>query len=136
MTVSTSASTPTPHSHRAAPRRHTHLTTWSLLMLPVFVAVYVVTSFVGEYVVLDWLGLPEGSLFLMEEGLAGWVTEIAFALLLVAPPVVGIWFAVRALRDGRRWPAWTGLVLNALLVLLVAYQFVDAVRMSFFAPLD
>jgi hypothetical protein len=138
MSVSTPA--PTPHRHRTpvtpAPADAARSSTWSLLMLAVFVLVYFVTGAFGEYVVLGWLGLPEGSLFLMAGGLAGWATEIAFALALVAPPVAGVWFAVRALRAGGRWPAWTGLVLNALLVLLVAYMFVDAIRMSYFAPLD
>lgn len=131
-----SITTPAPHTTSHAPGSSARMTRRSLLMLPLFAAVFFVTSFVGEYVVLDLLGLPEGSLFLMEEGVAGWVTEIVFALLLVAAPVAGVWFAVRALRDEGRWPAWTGLVLNALLVLFVAYMFVDAIRMTFFAPLD
>lgn len=131
-----SVTTPKPHTASHAPGHGARMTRRSLLMLPLFVVAFFVTSFVGEYVVLDLLGLPEGSLFLMEEGIAGWVTEIVFVLLLVAAPVAGVWFAVRALRDQGRWPAWTGLVLNALLVLFVAYMFVDAIRMSFFAPLD
>jgi uncharacterized membrane protein len=105
-------------------------------MLPVFVVVYFVTGFVGEYVVLDLLGLPEGSLFLMAGGVAGWVTEVGFALLLIAAPVAGVVFARRALSTERSRMAWAGLVLNGLLVLVVVYTFVDAVRMSYFAPLD
>ena len=136
MSVSTPASTPTPHRQRVDPSSARRLSTWSLLMLPVFVVVYFVTGVVGEYVVLGWLGLPEGSLFLMEGGVAGWLFEIGFALLLVAAPVAGVWCAVRSLRQGGRWPAWTGLVLNALLVLVVVYTFVDAINMSYFAPLD
>jgi hypothetical protein len=105
-------------------------------MLPLFVVVFYVTSYVGEYVVLDLLGLPEGSLFLMAGGFAGWAVEVTFALLLVAAPVAGVWWARRALKEGPSRTAWAALVANALLVLLVVYMFVDAVRMSYFAPLD
>lgn len=112
------------------------LSSSSLWMLPVFVVVFLVTSFVGEYVVLDLLGLPEGALFLMEGGVAGWFAEVFFALLLVSAPVAGIWLAARALRRGGQGKAWAGLVLNGLLLLLVVYMFIDAIRMSYFAPLD
>lgn len=112
------------------------LTRWSLLMLPAFVIVFLITSFVGEYVVLDLLGLNEGDLFLMEGGIAGWLAEVSFALLLVSAPVLGVWFGARALRHGGAGKAWAGVVLNGLLVLLVVYMFVDAIRMSYFAPLD
>jgi hypothetical protein len=122
----------------AADRQVSRLATWSLLMVPVFVVVFVVTSLVGEYLVLDLLGLPEGSLFLMEGGIAGWTAEVLSAVLLAGGPVAGLWLAVRALRGGSRhkaW-AWAGLIVNALLVVLVAFMFVDAIRMSYFAPLD
>lgn len=112
------------------------LTRWSLLMMPVFVVVFLVTSFVGGYVVLHLLGLPEGALFLMEGGVAGWTAEVLFALLLAGAPVAGVWLAVRAIRRGGRRAAWAGLILNGLLVLVVVYMFVDAIRMSYFAPLD
>lgn len=123
------SSDPREHDARMAARR-------SLLMLPVFLVVFLVTGIVGEYVVLGLLGLGEGSLFLMEGGVAGWAAEIAFDVLLLAAPVAGVWFAVRGLHDQGRWLAWTGLVLNVLLILVVTYMFVDSVRMSFFAPLD
>ncbi|MGN6577227.1 MAG: hypothetical protein ACTHKG_16260 [Nocardioides sp.] len=105
-------------------------------MLPLFAAAFFATSFFGEYVVLDLLGLPEGSLFLMAGGFAGWAVELGFVAVLLAAPVAGIWLARQALRSGSSRTAWTGLVANAFLVLLVAYLFVDAVRMSYFAPLD
>ena len=117
-------------------RQVSRLTGWSLLMLPAFVVVFFVTSVVGEYVVLDLLGLPEGSLFLMEGGVAGWTAEVLMAVLLATAPVVGVWFAVRALRRGAQRKAWAGLVLNGLLVVWVAYMLFDAIRMSYFAPLD
>lgn len=127
------ASTPSPgivggHSQRNAAR----LTRWSLLMLPAFVVLYFVTSFIGLYLVLGLLGLGEGDLFLMERGFAGWATEVLFALVLASAPVAGAWFAVVALRRRGRWGAWTGLVLNGLLVLLVIYMFVDAVLMTYY----
>jgi hypothetical protein len=100
-------------------------------MLPTFLAVFVLTSFVGEYVMLPWLGLHEGDLMLMERGVAGWVSEIAFALVLAAPALAGVAFAVRALRRAGRWQAWAGLAVNALLVLWVVYMFVDAVHMTY-----
>lgn len=117
-------------------RQASRLAGWSLLMVPVFLVVFVVTSVVGEYVVLDLLGLPEGSLFLMEGGIAGWTAEVLFTVLLVSGPVTGVWLAVRALRRGGRGKAWAAVVLNGLLVLLVVYLFADAIRMSYFAPLD
>lgn len=103
----------------------------SLWMLPAFLAAFVVTSYVGEYVVLPWLGLGEGDLMLMERGVAGWVSEVTFALVLAAPAVVGVVFAVAALRHSGRWAAWVGLTVNALLVALVIYMFVDAVHMTY-----
>ena len=112
------------------------LTLWSFLMLPAFVVVFLITSVVGEYVVLDILGLDEGDLFLMQGGVAGWLAEVVFALLLVSAPAGGVWLAARALRHGGKGKSWAGLILNGLLVLLVVYMFVDAIRMSYFAPLD
>ena len=131
-----SVSTPAPSTGTGPAPRISNPARWSLLMLPVFVVVYFVTAFVGEYVVLDLLDLPEGSLFLMAGGFAGWAVEILFALVLVSAPLAGTWLAVRAVRSGAGTKAWTGLVLNGLLVLLVLYMFIDAVRMSYFAPLD
>jgi hypothetical protein len=100
-------------------------------MLPTFAVAAIVTSFVSEYVMLPWLGLHEGDLMLMERGVAGWASEIVFALLLLAPAALGLVFAVAALRHSGRWPAWVGLVLNAILIVIVVYSFVDAVHMTY-----
>jgi hypothetical protein len=84
------------------------VTVWthrSLWMVPTFLAVFFVTSYVGQYVMLPWLGLGEGDLMLMERGVAGWTSEIAFGLLLVAPAVAGVVLAVAALRHAGRWTA-------------------------------
>jgi hypothetical protein len=88
-------------SHGGATASDQKGTAWShrsLWMLPTFLAAFLVTSFVGEYVMLPWLGLHEGDLMLMERGIAGWASEVAFTLALVAPPVVGVAFAIAALR--------------------------------------
>lgn len=124
--------TPPPEITAGPSPRTARLTRWSLLMLPTFVIVYLVTSVIGLYLVLGLLGLSEGDLFLMQRGVAGWVMEVLFALLLVAAPVAGVWFAGAALRRRGRWGAWVGLVLNGLLVLLVAYMFVDAILMTYY----
>lgn len=108
------------------------LTRWSLWMVPLFFLVFVVTDTFGTWVVLDWLDLNEGDLFLMAGGFAGWATEILFALVLVAAPVVGVWLAVSALRRGGRAGAWSGLVLNGLLIVLVGYLFLDAIHMTYY----
>jgi hypothetical protein len=68
----------------------------------------------------------------MQRGVAGWVAEVLLALVLVSAPVTGVWLAVRSLRRGGAWPAWTALVLNVALVLLTCYLFFDAVRMTYF----
>ncbi len=122
---------PVPGGTADSHQRPTRWTLWSLWMLPTFLAVFVVTSFVGEYVMLPWLGLSEGDLMLMERGVAGWASEVAFALVLVAPAVLGMRFAAAALRHSGRWLAWVGLILNALLVAFVIYMFVDAVHMTY-----
>jgi hypothetical protein len=104
-------------------------------MLPVFGAIFIATSFIGEYVVLALLGLNEGDLWLMERGIAGWTAEILFTLVLVSAPVAGAWLAATALRHGGRWGAWLGLVLNALLILFTLYMFVDAILMTYYPQL-
>ena len=123
---------PSPGGTATSDQKVTVWTRRSLWMLPIFLAVFLVTSLVGEYVMLPWLGLHEGDLMLMECGVAGWASEIAFALVLVAPAVTGVVFAVAALRHSGRWAAWLGLVLNALLVAFVIYMFVDAVHMTYY----
>lgn len=116
----------------ASGQKVTEWTHRSLWMLPIFVVVFLVTSFVGEYVMLPWLGLHEGDLMLMERGVAGWASEVGFALALVAPAVVGVVYAITALRHSGRVAAWVGLILNALLVAFVIYMFVDAVHMTYY----
>jgi hypothetical protein len=100
------------------------------LMVPYFAAAFVLTSVAGVWA-LDLLGLGEGDLFLMAGNVAGWATEIAFALVLVAPAALGVVYAVRALRRGWHWAAGTALGVNAVLVGFVVYMFVDAVRMTY-----
>lgn len=125
------ATTRTPDRVAASGPEATVWTHRSLWMLPTFLVVFLVTSFVGEYVMLPWLGLHQGDLMLMERGVAGWASEVAFALVLIAPPVVGVAFAIAALRRSGRWAAWVGLTMNALLVALVVYMFVDAIHMTY-----
>jgi hypothetical protein len=100
------------------------------LMVPVWVAMFIATSYAGV-VVLGWLGLGEGDLFLFARNVWGWVAEIGFMLLLAAPAAAGIAYAVRAVRRGARALAGTALAVNALLLLLVLYMFADAVRMTY-----
>ena len=127
---------PSPGGTAASDQKATRWTRRSLWMLPTFLVVFLVTSFVGEYVMLPWLGLNEGDLMLMERGVAGWASEVAFAVVLVAPAVVGVTFAIAALRHSSRWSAWVGLILNALLVAFVIYMFVDAVHMTYHPQSD
>jgi hypothetical protein len=100
-------------------------------MLPSYLLAFVVTSVVSEFVMLPWLGLEMGDLMLMERGVAGWTSEIAFTAALLAPAGAGIGYAVAALRSGGRRLALVGLIVNALLALLTLYMFVDAVHMTY-----
>lgn len=120
----------TAHDERAG-----RMSGWSWRMLPAFAVAYFITSIAYEPV-LKMRGQHEGDLLAMTEDVAGVVLEVVFALVLVAAPVLGVVLAIRALRRQATRSAWAALVLNGLLVLLVLYQFVDAIRMSFFAPLD
>ena len=122
---------PSPSGTAATDQKAAMRTHRSLWMLPVFFGAFLVTSVIGEYVMLPWLGLNEGDLMLMERGVAGWASEIAFALVLVAPVVVGVVDAIAALRRSGGWLAWVGLTLNALLVAWVIYTFVDAIHMTY-----
>lgn len=109
--------------------------TWthrSLWMLPAFLVAFFVTGVVGEYVVLPRLGLNEGDLMLMQRGVAGWVCEVGFALVLAAPAVAGIVFAVAALRRSAHVSAWVALIANAALATVVLYMFLDAVHMTYY----
>lgn len=123
---------PPPGRTAASDQKVTRWAQRSLWMLPVFLVAFLVTSFIGEYVMLPWLGLHEGDLMLMERGVAGWTSEIAFGLVLVAPAVTGVVFAIAALRTSGRWTAWVGLALNAILVAFVIYTFADAVHMTYY----
>ena len=117
------------------PRRReesTRLTRRALWMFPAFVVVYFVTSFVGLYLVFPMLGLQEGDIFLFANSVAGWTAAVIGWLLLGAAPVAGVTYAVMALRRGAHLGAWVGLVVNALLMLLVAYMVFDEIRMTYF----
>ena len=104
-------------------------------MLPIFAVVFLVTSVAYEPV-LKARGQHEGDLLAMTEDVAGVTLEVAFALALATAPVLGVIFAARALRRHATRSAWAALAANGLLLLFVLYQFVDTIRMSFFAPLD
>ncbi len=101
-------------------------------MLPTFAVAFIVVGLIGWLVLMPLLGLNEGGLLLMAGGVAGWTAEIVSDLLVAAPAVAGAWFAVAALRSGGRLGAWAGLALNALLVALVIYTFVDAIHMTYY----
>ncbi|GAB3436172.1 hypothetical protein GCM10027517_05840 [Phycicoccus ginsengisoli] len=121
-----------PHAaHREAPdpRRLTRGSWW---MVPVFPVVFWLTDLLGTYGLLPLLGLQEGDLPLMARNAAGWVVETALFLGLAAAPVTGVVLAATALRRGGRAGAWTGLAVNAALVLVAVYLFADAVRMTYF----
>lgn len=127
-------STLTPPRRAQAPddvARGRRLARRSVLMLAVFVVVYLVTSFVGLYVVLPALGLHEGDLFLFAHSVAGWVAAVVGWLLLAAAPVAGLALGVRARRLGARATAVVGIALNALVLLLVAYMVFDEIRMAY-----
>lgn len=123
-------STHTPRLDRAD-----RLTRWSWAMVPTFVVVYFVSS--AAYLpVLLARGQREGDLLAMTEDVAGVALEVLFAIVFAAAPVTGVVLAARALRRHVTHWAQAALVANGLLVLVATYQFVDAIRMSFFAPLD
>lgn len=104
-------------------------------MLAVFAPAYVVVGFAYAWV-LQARGQHEGDLLAMTEDLAGVALEIVFVSVLAAAPVAGIVFAIRSLRCRTTRSAWAALAAHGALLLLVLYQFADAIRMSFFAPLD
>ena len=122
---------PTPQT-TAHPDEQAHrLTRRSFWMLGLFVLAYFATSFVGLYIVVPLLGLNEGDLFLFARNPAGWAFEILFLLVVLAPPVLGVGYAAKALRRGAHAAAWTALVVNALFVLVMVYTFLDAIRMTY-----
>lgn len=111
--------------------RGRRLARWSVTMLAVFVVVYFVTSFVGLYVVFPLLGLQEGDLFLFAHSVAGWVAAVVGWVLLAGAPAWGLSLGVRARRLGARTTAVVGIVLNAAVLLLVAYMAFDEIRMAY-----
>ncbi|MGN6612015.1 MAG: hypothetical protein ACTHLJ_09585 [Angustibacter sp.] len=123
-------SNPVHHTTAHDPVEAARSTRAAWLMVPVWVAMFIATSYAGV-VVLDWLGLGEGDLWLFAHNVWGWVAEIGFAILLAAPAAVGVAYAVRALRRGGRGLAGGARAVNALLLALVLYMFADAVRMTY-----
>jgi phosphoglycerol transferase MdoB-like AlkP superfamily enzyme len=108
------------------------LTSWSLLMVVVYLMWAAALGFFGSLVLMPWLDLPEGSLLLMAGGVTGWVAEIGMTVLLIAPIVVGVALAVKAVRRGGRWTAWLALGLNAVLIAQAVFSFIDAVHMTYY----
>jgi hypothetical protein len=123
-------SNPVHHATAHDPVEAARSTRAAWLMVPVWVAMFIATSFAGA-VVLGWLGLAEGELFLFARNAAGWVAEVTFALLLAAPAALGLVYAIRALRRGAHALAAAALAVHALLVIVVLYTFADAVRMTY-----
>jgi hypothetical protein len=124
--------TPPPRTSSRQLQQPTRLTRWSLWMLPGFLAVFMLTSFAWLYLVFPMLGLKEGDIVLFAHSVGGWVAAVIGWALLVAAPVGGVVFAVKALRRGGRVGAWVGLVLNSLVTLMVAYMVFDEIRMAYF----
>ena len=127
-----SAVAPVPGTARASTQHALHLMRWSWAMVPVFVVVWFVVGLVS-YASLGLFGLHEGDLVLMAHSVAAWAFDVASWLALAAAPVLGIALAVRAERAGAHAPAWAiALGVNAVVLLVVAYQVVDEIRMSYF----
>jgi hypothetical protein len=101
-------------------------------MVVAYVMWAIALGFFGSLVLMPWLGLAEGDLLLMAGGAAGWVAQTGMTLLLVAPVVVGLVLAVKAVRRGGRWAAWLGLGLNAILIAQAVFSFIDAVHMAYY----
>lgn len=108
------------------------LTRWSLLMIVVYLMWAIALGFFGSLVLMPWLDLSEGSLLLMAGGVAGWVAQIGMTVLLIAPIVVGMVLAVKAVRRGGRWTAWLALGLNAVVIAQAVFSFIDAVHMTYY----
>jgi hypothetical protein len=111
-------------------RRPTHLALWSLLMVPAFLALFVVASSI-EAAAIRSFGLSKGDLLLMAHCASAWVVFMLLLALMASPLVLGMWFAYRAVRGAGGWPGWVGLALNAALLAPLVYQAVDQVRMSY-----
>jgi hypothetical protein len=72
----------------------------------------------------------------MTDDFAGVALEASHIVIKLLAPVLGVMFAVQALRRHSSRTAQVAVTFNELLVLMLVYQFVDAIRPSFFAPLD
>jgi hypothetical protein len=123
---------PSPSTESPRLEDPTRLTRRSLWMIPTFVVVYFVTSFVGLYVIFPLLGLNEGDVFLFAHNPAGWITAVVGWVLLAAAPVAGVWLATLALRRGARSGAWLAMIANAIVTLFVVYMVFDEIRMAYF----
>lgn len=104
---------------------------WSWLMLPVAFVVWVGTSIVELYVVFPILGLNEGDLLLMARNAAGWAWQLLFFAVVLVAPVAGIWLGAMAAKAKARWVAWLAIAANSLVVLALAYNLFDIIRMTY-----
>lgn len=107
-------------------------TSRSMWMIAVFVFAYLLTSFVGVYLIFPLLGLQEGDIFLFARSAGGWAAAVISWLVLIAGPIVGVVLAIRALHLEAGGRAWVALALNALAVLFTAYLMFDEMRMTYF----
>lgn len=119
-----------------ARRVSAHPLRWSFLMLPAFLILFIIASLL-EAATMQAVGLTEGDLLLMDKSAVAWIVAILLFALTAAAPLVGIWLGLRATRDGERrpggtaWRGWVALALNAAVLALLVYGFVDQVRMSY-----
>lgn len=122
---------PVPGTTRPAVPVATRLARWSWAMVPVFVVVWFVLGIV-TFLSLDLFGLVEGDLVLMAHSVAAWVFFVVCWLVIAAVPVTGLTLAAWARRAGARVVAWSlPMTANAAVLLLVAYQVFDEIRMSY-----
>ena len=129
MTTTTRPAPRSPLGPLAEPRR---LTSWSWWMLAVFVVAYLLSSYVGAYLVFPLLGLKEGDIFLFARNAGGWAAASISWLLLIAGPVAGVVLAVRARRLHAGAVVWPPLLLNTVALLFTAYLAFDEIRMTYF----
>ena len=107
------------------------MTRWSWAMVPLFVLVWFVLGIVA-FLSLGLFGLAEGDLVLMAHSAAAWVFFVACWLVIGAVPVAGLVLAARARVLGARLVTWAlPMTVNAVVLLLVAYQVFDEIRMSY-----
>lgn len=103
----------------------------SLWMLAVFAGAYLVAAMVGG-LFMQLLDVREGDLLLSAGGFGGWAAEIVVNAILVAPPFVGIVFALHALQRRATAKAWTAFALHSLLLLWILYIVADDITMTYF----